>query len=116
MWFPDGSRKDESVPYGCYGGFAGVSSRNVLCWSCVRAHDARRDERVCRRGRVRLAIRGRRKTEEAREARRERAQALEPDREADLGDGPVGLTEQCRRALEPPAEQVCVRRLAEHPP
>src|SRR5205823_4260465 len=97
-------------------GVTGVSSRNVLCWSCVRAHHARRDERVRRGGWVRLPIPGRRKTEEAREAGRERAQAFEPDREADLGDRPVGLTEQCRRALEPAAEQVSVRRLAEHPP
>src|SRR4029453_11651541 len=93
-----------------------MSSRNVLCWACVRANHARRDERLRRRGRVGLAIGGRGQAQRAREAGREGADALEPDREADLGDGAVGLTEQCRRALEPPAEQEGAGGLAEPAP
>ena len=47
--------------------------------------------------------------ERAGEARRERAEALQPDREADLGDRAVGVAQQRGRALEPAGQQVGVR-------
>ena len=47
------------------------------------------------------------------EARRERADALQADHEADLRHRAVGAAQQGRRAFEPAREQVLVRRLAE---
>ena len=52
----------------------------------------------------------------AAEARRERADALQADRGADLGDVAVGVPQQRRGPLEPAREQVLVRRLAERAP
>jgi hypothetical protein len=47
------------------------------------------------------------------EARRERSDAAEPDGEADVRDRAVGRAEERRRALEPPVQEVLVRRFAE---
>src|SRR5262249_37508769 len=43
----------------------------------------------------------------------ERAQAVEADVEADVGDAAIGRPQQEHRALDAPALQVAVRRLAE---
>src|SRR3954452_9052008 len=40
----------------------------------------------------------------------ERAQALPPGPEGDLGDGELGVAEQRRRPLDAPGEQISVRR------
>jgi hypothetical protein len=48
------------------------------------------------------------------EARRERTDAAQADRKADVGDTPVGDAEERSGALEPAREEVLVRRLAEH--
>src|SRR3954463_3340316 len=58
---------------------------------------------------------GRRHPVDAAERGGERADAREADVEADLRDAVVGCAKQCRRALEPPGQQVLVRRLAERP-
>jgi hypothetical protein len=50
------------------------------------------------------------------EARRKRADAPQPDREADLCDRPIRGAQECRGALEAPREQVLVRGLAEGAP
>ena len=52
----------------------------------------------------------------AREARRERAEAAEPDVDADLRDRVIRGPQQGRRTLEPAREQVLVRRRAERAP
>ena len=43
----------------------------------------------------------------------ERAEAVEADVEADIGDAAIGRSQQEHRALDAPALQVAVRRLAE---
>ena len=50
------------------------------------------------------------------EARGERADAPQPDGEADVGNGAIGRPEERRGALEPAREEVLVRRLAEGAP
>lgn len=50
------------------------------------------------------------------EARRERPEAAEADVEADLGDRPIGVAQELRRALEPPGQQILMGRRAELPP
>lgn len=67
------------------------------------------------RGKLR-AIRGRRDAIRVREARRERADALQPDREADICHGAVGCAQQRGGALEAPGEQVGVGGFAVRAP
>jgi hypothetical protein len=62
------------------------------------------------------AIPGRRHPVRPPEARREGADALQADLEADLGDAMVGVAQQRGGALEPPGQEVLMRRLAERPP
>ena len=71
---------------------------------------------MLRGGRMGPPVGGGRYAECTREAGRERPDAGEADREADLGDGAVGLPEQRRGALEAAAQQVGVRRFPERTP
>src|SRR6476660_8462803 len=59
------------------------------------------------------AVAGGRLADDGAEGAAEGAQAREADVEADLGHAAVGLHEQEHRALDAPALQVAVRRLAE---
>src|SRR4051812_48511866 len=90
----------------------GFSKRAVLR-AAVRLCHAARDADKPLRGRERLAVRLRRLPVDAPEARGERAEAAEADREADLGDAPVGVAQERGGALEPARQQVLVRRLTE---
>src|SRR5919199_3619346 len=65
---------------------------------------------------MRGAVGRRRHPVRAAEARGERADALQADGRADVGDRPIGVPQQRRRALEPAREQVLVRRLSERAP
>lgn len=65
------------------------------------------------RRRMRGAVLRRRHAEGAPEARREGADAAQPDRKADVGDGAVRRTEERRRTLESPLEEIAVRRRTE---
>ena len=65
---------------------------------------------------MRRAVGGRRAAVGAGEARRERAEAAQPDVEADVGDRVVGVAQELGRALEPARQQVLVRRRAERAP
>ena len=91
-----------------------MSSRNVLCCGRPYARRTQAGMSACggsrREGRT---VAGRRHAVGAREARGERADALQADRETDLGDGAVGVAQQRGGALEAAREQVGVRRLAE---
>ena len=93
-----------------------VFSKRAALRPPVGAHHARRDQRPVDGRRERGAVGGRRDPERAREAGRERADALQADREADVGDRAVGGAQQRGGALEPPGQQVRVRRLAERAP
>ncbi len=97
------------------GGPAVFSKRAVLR-TAVDARDAARDHGVRGGRRIGRAVGGRRHPEHPPEARRERADALQPDREADVGDRAVGRPQQRGRALEPARQQVLVRRLTERAP
>src|SRR4051794_9953403 len=88
-----------------------VFSKSAPLRTGVEAHDAGGDPRLFGGRRVLLAIGGRRHAVCAREAAREGADALEPDVEADRRDRPVRAAQERRGALEPPREQVRVRRL-----
>src|SRR3954464_8516731 len=67
-----------------------------------RHHDARRHVAgAARADPPRLAVGARRHPDHAAERAAERAEAREPDVEADLGHGPVRLSQQRHRALEP---------------
>ena len=81
-----------------------------------REEHARRDARTLQRRRMRGAVRGGRNAVGPPEARRERADAPEPDREADVGDRAIRVTQQRGGSLEPPRQQVLVRCVAERPP
>jgi hypothetical protein len=59
------------------------------------------------------AVGRRRHAQDLAERPAERAEAREADVEADLRDAAVGLAQEERRALDPAALQVAVRRLAE---
>src|SRR5882724_6762632 len=63
-----------------------------------------------------LAIVGWRFAENLAEGPAERAQAREPDVQADVGHAAVGFAQQEHRALDPTALQVAVRGLAERSP
>src|SRR5690348_9954510 len=95
---------------------ARVFSKTAGVRTRVRLQDARRDAHVRRGGRVRCAVRGRREPVDPSEARDERADARQADREADVGDRTVGVAKERGGALEPPGEEVLVRRLAERSP
>src|SRR5438132_11386221 len=71
--------------------------------------DAARDGWSAGRG---IPILGRRHAHEVAEARAERADALEPDQEADLGDGQVGRSQQVLGALDTAPRQIRPRSLA----
>src|SRR4051812_5307655 len=60
-----------------------------------------------------LAIPGRGRADDLPERPAERAEADEPDVEADLRDAAIGLPQQEHRPLHPPPLEVAVRRLAE---
>src|SRR3954464_6552840 len=62
---------------------------------------------------VGAAVLARRLAEDRAERAAERAEAGEAHVEADLGHAAVGLAQQEHRALDAPALQVAVRRLAE---
>src|SRR6266542_1604595 len=97
-------------------GRTGVFSKRAALRTPVSPHHAPRDYRVAGCRRERGAIGGRREAVRAAEARGERADALEANREVDLGYGAVGRPQQCRRAFEAPREQVRMGRLAEGAP
>src|SRR5262249_52043275 len=88
-----------------------VFSKRAVLRTAVEAGDAGRDQRLLGRRRELRAISGRRDPVGAREARRERADALQSDREADVRHGAVGCSQQRRGALQPPGEQVGMRGL-----
>src|SRR4051812_44248672 len=62
------------------------------------------------------AVGRRRLADDGAEGPAERPEAREPDVEADVGDGAVGLAEQEHRPLDAAALEVAVRRLAERRP
>ena len=64
---------------------------------------------------MRRAVRARRAAEGPSEARGERADAPKPDQEADVRDASIGAPQERGCSLEPPREQVLVRRLTEAP-
>jgi hypothetical protein len=66
-------------------------------------------------GRMGRPVGGRREPEGPAEGRGERPYAAQPDREADVGHGAVGVAQQGSGALHPAGEQVLVRGLAEGP-
>lgn len=98
------------------GRFAAVFSKRAVFRPAVGTHDAAWDTNVGGRRGKGGAIGGWRLPEGAAEAGRERADALQPDREADLGDRVVGGAQQAGGALEAPRQKVGVRRLAEGTP
>jgi hypothetical protein len=63
---------------------------------------------------MRRSIGGRRHPEGAAEARRERPDAAQADRQANVCHASVRVAEESRRALESAREEILVRRLAEH--
>src|SRR5262245_44914847 len=87
----------------------GFSKRSVLR-ATVGACDTTGDEGVRRGRRVLLAVGTGREPEHPREARRERAEALEADGEADVGDRAVRGSKQRCGPLEPSREEVGMRR------
>ena len=98
------------------GSGAVVFSKRAVLRTRVRLHDAR-GNKCARRGRRKgCAIGGWRDAVRAAEAGRERADTLQADREADLGDGAVRRPQQRRGALETARQEVRVRRLAELTP
>src|SRR5689334_18322783 len=91
----------------------GVFSKCAALRPAVKAQHAGRYLGVLGGRREGGAVGRRRLAVGAREARRERADAAQADREADLGDLAVGAAQERRGALEPARQQVGVRRLAE---
>jgi hypothetical protein len=71
---------------------------------------------VRERRRVGGSVRSRGQPERPTEARRERTDAAQPDRDADIRDRAVGAAQQRRRAFHPAGQEVLVRRLAERTP
>ena len=94
--------------------FGDFSKRSVLR-AAVGAEDTRRDEREVGRRRVRRPVGEPRHAGDPPEACRERADAREADRHADLGDRAIGGPAQGCRPLEPARQQVDVGRLAKGP-
>ena len=81
----------------------------------VEALQAERHSCLVGRRRELRPVRGGGDAVGAGEARDERAEALQPDREADVGNRAIRGEKQRGCALEPPRQQVLVRRLAERP-
>ena len=71
---------------------------------------------MTRRRRKRCAVGRRRQPMGTREARRERADAAQPDLETDRHHGPVGRAKQRRCPLEAAGQEIRVRRLAVRAP
>src|SRR5688500_15574152 len=63
-----------------------------------------------------LAVFGGRLADDVAEGARERAQAVEPDVEADVGHAAVRFPQQVHRALDAATLQVAMRRLAKSRP
>ena len=70
-------------------------------------------ESLVRSGRKRQPVGRRRQSVGPREAAGERSEALEPNREADLGHRVICHPQQRGRPLQPPGEEVGMGRLAE---
>ena len=85
-----------------------VFSKRAVLRATVDAQHAGRNQGALRGRRKAGAVRGRRRSEHPLEAGRERADALKPDREADLGHGLIGHAQQRCCPLEPPGEKVGV--------
>src|SRR5215207_11729070 len=81
-----------------------------------RLEDTEGDVIGCRGGGSSAAVRRRRGADVSGEGACERADAGEADREADLRDAVVRRPQQIPGPLQPAAEQVLVRGLAEDPP
>src|SRR4051794_12625671 len=94
---------------------APVFSKTAGLWAAVRLEDARRHTGTLDGG-MGDAIRGRRDAVDAPEAGRERADAAQAHRQADVRHRPVGVAQHRRGALEPAREQVLMRCLAESAP
>src|SRR5205823_2448479 len=92
---------------------APVFSKRAVSRASVRAQQARRDLRVVGCSREQAAVCRRGDAVGAGEARGERADALQPDVDADARYRAVRVPQQRGGALEPPGQQVRVGRLAE---
>lgn len=90
-----------------------VFSESARSRTRVGGEHARRDPRPVGSRRMGCTVCGRRRAVDPREARCERPHAPKADHETDLDHGSIGGTQQGRCALEPPCEQVLVRRLTE---
>src|SRR5689334_2655449 len=88
--------------------------RSIAFSKTARSHPGLREARRDRPEVVSAPAIGRRRlADDVRERAAGRAEAGEPDIEADLGDAAVRLAQECHRALDPAALQVAVRGLAE---
>src|SRR3954454_2799840 len=95
-------------------GFSKTALLRLVAGPGPRHHDARGHVAGgARAAPPSLAVGARRHPDHAGERAAEGAQAREPDVEADLGDGPLGLAQQRHRALQPAPLQVAVGGLAE---
>src|SRR3954469_5713544 len=90
-----------------------VFSKRAVLGTTEDPQDAGRNLGLLRSGWERRPVGGRRHSVDACEAGRERAHTAKPDRKADAGDPAISAAEQRRGTLQPPGEQVGVRRLAE---
>src|ERR1700730_14624740 len=79
-----------------------VFSKRAALRAPVGTNDAGRDQRVLGRGREPGAVGGGRVAERPGEGGREGAEALQTDREADVGDRAVGAAQHRRGPLEAP--------------
>src|SRR5882757_2566023 len=93
-----------------------VFSKRAVLRTSVRAQHAGRYQRELRSRWERCAIRRRRDPVRAHKARGERADAAQPDCEADRDNGAVGRAKQGSGTLQPSCQQVRMRRLAEGTP
>src|SRR5437763_13737273 len=93
-----------------------VFSKCAVLRTSIGAQDAGRNQRVLRSRREPRAVGSRRHAVAAGEAGRERADALEADGEADVGDRAVRRAQKRRGALQAPCEQVSVRQLPKRSP
>src|SRR6188472_767564 len=94
------------------GSLRAVFSKRAVLGTCVGAHETARDEGAAGGWGELGPVGGGRDAEGASEAGGERADALQADREADVGDRAIGVAQQRRRPLEAARQQVGVRRLA----
>src|SRR4051812_41555728 len=93
-----------------------VFSKRAALRTAVGAHDAGGHDRMRDGRREAGAVDGGGGPVDPGEAGGERADALQADAEADVGDRTVRDPEERGGALEPAGEQVLVRRLAERAP